>query len=182
MVKVPVLFYKVVSTEMLPYLYEILPPFQRLQRNPSCFKPLNMSSWTLSKFWSKLDPDVRKVKTNLLFCENILAFIRYIENSIYSIYDSLGIKLLYRLRLGFVHLHEHKFRHNFPDTVNPLCLCYLEIESTEYIIRCHNYATFLLILMNELKVINSKFNTYGPIRIILYVDKNFDNDSTFKNY
>ena len=36
--------------------------------------------------------------------------------------------------------------------------------------------------MNELNSINSKFNTYGLIRTILYADKNFDNDSNFKNY
>ena len=87
MVKVSVLFYKVVSTKMPPHLYEILPPFQRSQRNTGCFKPLNMSNWTLLKFWGKLDTDVRNVKTYLLFRKNLLAFIRPIENSIYSIYD-----------------------------------------------------------------------------------------------
>ena len=50
------------------------------------------------------------------------------------------------------------------------------------IIHSHNYATFRTILMNELNSINSKFNTYELIRTILYVDKNFDNDSNFKNY
>ena len=45
--------------------------------------------------------------------------IRPVENSIYSICDPLGIKLLHRLRLGFSHLRENKFRHNFEDIVNP---------------------------------------------------------------
>ena len=74
-------------------------------------------------------------------------------------------------------------RHNFANTMNPLRSCYLEIESAQYyIICCHNYTNFRNILMNELKSINSKFNTYDLIRTILYVDKNFDNDSNFKNY
>ena len=39
--------------------------------------------------------------------------------------------------------------------------------------------------MNELGSVNRKFNTLDLdelIRTILYVDKNFDNDSNFKNY
>ena len=89
--------------------------------------------FTISE-WNKLDPDVRNVETYSLFRENLLAFITLIENSICSIYDPLGIKLLHRLRLGVSHL----LKYNFADTVNPLCSCYLEIESTEYyIIRCH---------------------------------------------
>ena len=42
------------------------------------------------------------------------------ENYTYGIYDPLGVRLLNRLRLGSTHLGEHKFRHNFADTLNPL--------------------------------------------------------------
>ena len=42
---------EIFSTKMPPYLHEILPPLQRSQRNPVCFKPLNMPNWTLSKFF-----------------------------------------------------------------------------------------------------------------------------------
>ena len=51
--------------------------------------------------------------------------------------DPTGIKLLTRLP---VNLREHKFRHNFLETLNPLCNCSLEIESTShYILRCPFY-------------------------------------------
>ena len=53
-----------------------------------------------------------------------------IQNSTYKIYEPLGIKLLTRFRLGFSHVFEHKFRHNFADSLNPLCSCSLETEST----------------------------------------------------
>ena len=90
-----------------------------------------------------MDLDFRNVATYSLFRKNLLAFIRPIESSIYSIYDPLGIKLLHILRQGFSHLREHKFKHNFADTVNPLCSYPLEIESTEnYFLRYHNYITF----------------------------------------
>ena len=134
--------------------------------------------------WNKLDFDVRNVDTYSLFCKNLLAFIRLIANSLWSIYDPLGIKLLHRLRLGFSHLLENKFKHNFADTVNPLCPCFLEIESTQhYFLRCHNYVTFRTTLMYELNTINSKFNILEPNELVktkLYEDKNFDNDSNLK--
>ena len=50
----------------------------------------------------------------------------------YGIYDPLGVTLLNRLGLGFSHLREHKFRHNFADTLNPLCSSPLETEDTEH--------------------------------------------------
>ena len=40
---------------------------------------------------------------------------------VFSEHDPIGIKLLTRLRLGFSHLNEHKFRHNFGDTVSAMC-------------------------------------------------------------
>ena len=88
---------------MPPNLYEILPPLQRSQRNPVdlnfliCRTELFQNSFlpfTISE-WNKLDSDVRNVETYSLFGKNLLASIRPIENSIYSIYDPLGIKLLH---------------------------------------------------------------------------------------
>ena len=52
-----------------------------------------------------------------------------ISNSVFNVTDVYGIKLLTRLRLGLSYLREYKFRHNFQDTINPLCFCNLEIES-----------------------------------------------------
>ena len=57
-------------------------------------------------------------------------FIRPIENSTYRIHDPIGIKLLNRMRAAFSHLREHKFRHNFADTLNPLHACVLEMYRT----------------------------------------------------
>ena len=61
----------------------------------------------------------------------------------YGIYDPFGVILINRLHLGFTHLREYKFRHNFADTVNPLCSCTLETENT---LRISFYAktTYLL--------------------------------------
>ena len=86
----------------------------------------------------------------------LLNFIRPIRNSIYKIYDPLGIKSLTRLRLGFsLDLFEQKLRHNFADSLNPLCSSSLETESTlQFFLRCQNYTTLRRALMTDLKNIN----------------------------
>ena len=62
------------------------------------------------------------------------------ENSLFSVYDPYGVKLLTRLRLQFIHLKEHKFRHGFGDTACPMCGCNDEIEGTaHFLLRCHFY-------------------------------------------
>ena len=110
-----------------------------------------------------------------MFLKKLLNFIRPSEKSIFNIYDPQGSKLLNRLRLGFSHLREHKFRHNFADTVNPLCSCALETESTDhFFLRCQNYVSFRTALMNELSSINSGIISLRPsalLEVILYGDR-----------
>ena len=54
-----------------------------------------------------------------MFRKSLLNFIRPSANKIYNINDTFVIKLISRLRLGFGDLREHKFKHNFQDTLNP---------------------------------------------------------------
>ena len=49
------------------------------------------------------------------------------ENSLFCIYDPLDVKLLTRFKLRFSHLNEHKLRHGFSDTINPMCACKTEV-------------------------------------------------------
>ena len=48
-----------------------------------------------------------------VFRKKLLAFTRPVGNSIYGIYHPFRVRLINRLRLGFSHLREYKFRHNF---------------------------------------------------------------------
>ena len=69
-----------------------------------------------------------------------MEFIRPSPNSIFYIYNPYGIKLLTRLRLGLSHLNEHKFKHGFNDTTNPICICGGDIESINYFfLHCPEY-------------------------------------------
>ena len=66
-----------------------------------------------------------------------MEFIRPSPNSIFDIYNPYGIKLLTRLRLGLSHLNEHKFKHGFNDTTNPICICEGDIESiNSFFLQC----------------------------------------------
>ena len=69
----------------------------------------------------------------------------------FSVHDPLNEKLLKRLRLKFSHVNEHKFRHLFNDTINPMCACETKVETTEhFLLRCHLYSALKLELFENL--------------------------------
>ena len=109
----------------------------------------------------------------------MLKFIRTIPNSVFNVVDVYGIKLLTRLRVGLSHLRERKFRHNFQDTINPLCSCSLEIESTShFFLRCQNFITPRTNLMNELCKLDSNILNLDEIsltKLLLYGDSKYEN-------
>ena len=110
--------------------------------------------------WNKLDPEIRRIGSYIGFRKKLLSFIKPTENKIFIIYDPLGIKLLIRLRVDFSHLNEHKFRHNFADTLNHLYSCSLETESTAYFfLLCRNYTNVRKTLMNELNDIGNSITS-----------------------
>ena len=133
--------------------------------------------------WNKLDPVIRSSTSYNLFCNTLLNFIRPVQRKTFNINDSVGFKLLTRLRLGFSHLREHKFRHGFRDILNPLCPCSIETETTaHYFLRCHFYNANRSSLMDELNEIDISFSTLNEnklIDLILYGSDKFDDK---KNY
>ena len=81
-----------------------------------------------------MDSDIKNIDSHAMFRKKLLTFIRPLGNDTYGIYDPLGVRLLNRLRLGFSHLMEHKFRHNFADTLNHYvhALLKLKIQTTTF--------------------------------------------------
>ena len=51
-------------------------------------------------------------------------------NSIYNIHNSLWVRYLIRLKIGFSQLKEHKLKHNLHDSINPMCSCSSSFETT----------------------------------------------------
>ena len=114
--------------------------------------------------WNRLSTEIRNSNSWQEF-----------RKSLFSINHSVGVKLLVRLRLGFSHLHEHKFRHNFHNTLNALYSCSLEPEITShYLLRCHKFSSARLVLKNDLNLIDrtiSQLNETALASILLFKEK-----------
>ena len=105
--------------------------------------------------------------------------IRNQKGLIYKIHHPRGLKLLTRLRLGLSHLREHKFRHNFNDTIDPFCLCDTnDIETSEhFLLRCPNYACLRLKLFDNLRNNNMlllPLESRLIVQILLFGSENYD--------
>ena len=89
-------------------------------------------------------------------------------NSIYNIHNPLGVKYLTRLRIGFSHLKEHKFRHNFQDSIDPMCSCSSGIETTiHFFLHCANFNIQRQTLFQKLATIDP--NILLKMKIILLI-------------
>ena len=61
-----------------------------------------------------------------------MSIIRPPAKSVYGIHDPKGLSYLTQLRVGLSKLNFHKFKHNFRDTINPMCPTSDGIEDTEH--------------------------------------------------
>ena len=141
-----------------------------------CFK--NSFFPSTLKDWFSLDVSIRNSESIAIFKSRLLSFIRPSQSNVYNIFDPSCLKLLTRLHLGFSHLNEHKFRHNFQDCLKPLCLCSLEIENTShYLLHCQYYSEHRINLINSVKSISDDFESFSDNvqrDILLYGDSRFD--------
>ena len=112
------------------------------------------------KDWFSLDDSIRNSETISTFKNRLLSFIRPVQNNIFNIFYPIGLKFLTRLRLGFIHINEHSFRHNFQDCLNPLCFCSLEIENIlHYLLHCHHFNHIRIDLMKSVKSVYDNFES-----------------------
>ena len=96
-------------------------------------------------------PHLRKYENFPVFKSYILKFIRPSPNLVYNCHNPRGICLITRLRLGLSHLREHKFKHGFQDTLNPLCGCGNDVKSTEhFLLHCPQFVNERRTLLSTL--------------------------------
>ena len=58
------------------------------------------------------------------------------------------------MRVGLSHLREHKFKHSFQDTLNPICNCSEDTETTShYLLHCPGYLHERKTLLNTVSCI-----------------------------
>ena len=64
-----------------------------------------------------------------------------------------------KIRLSLSHLCEHKFRHNFQDTLNPICSCGDDIETAiHYLLHCPNYLDETRTILDNLQSIGENIH------------------------
>ena len=157
-------FYNIFKYGSLHYLFNINPTrnssyirnhakIPLFRTNHNFFK----NSFFLSTIieWNNLDPNLRNSDTYGTFKNTVLKFIRPSPNSLFECHNPPGVKFLIRLRLGLSYLHEHKFRHSFPDLLNPLCKCDFELESTpHFLLHCPIYNNDRSCLLSTIKNID----------------------------
>ena len=131
-------FYKILNGLAPKYLFDILPVsknrhystknqfFTRTKSFSNSFFPYCI------KEGSKLDTKIKNLPFLSTFKKALLVFCKTEENSLFNVHNPTGVKYLTRLRLNFSQLNDHKFHHNFRDTVNPFCCCNTETETTSH--------------------------------------------------
>ena len=92
--------------------------------------------------------------------KNSKKVIRTKKNSVFGVYGIYGVKLLTRFRLYFSHLTKHMFRHNFNNTLNPMCNCGVVIELTI------NSCAADLVQINEWSSLMVKKNYMSHLRTV----------------
>ena len=108
-------------------------------------------------------------------------FIRPSANSLFNCHNPKEINFITRLRLGLSHLRELRFKHSFQDSLNPLCSCGLDIESTaHFLLHCPTYITERRTLLSTVENIdNNLLDLCEPvlIRTLLFGSNSFDTDA-----
>ena len=157
---------KFLATRKLSHIHNLHSQMRNPHRHPKTFHvfPRRTEYFKNSFFphvinkWNKLDPNICSSSNYHLFCTALLKFIRPVKRKIFNINDPFGIKLLTRLKLGFSHFPEHKFRRGFKDTLNTPCFCSIEAETTtHYFLHCNFYNSNRATFINDLENISFPF-------------------------
>ena len=191
-------FYKIIKNLTPMYTRDPIPPLHQSQyslRKPDVVGRIGARTAKFqSSFypncifeWNKLDPEIRLAPSVAVFKAKLLSMIRPPEKSVFGIYDPIGLSYLSQIRVGLSKLNFHKFKHNFRDTVNPMCPTNDGIEDTEhFLLLCPSFDVQRRDLLAEVSQlvrpfvqINSLSNTV-LIKLLLYGDKDLS-DNINKN-
>ena len=137
------LFYKIINNLTPEYMMDPIPQLHqstyslrnqdvvgriraRTEKIRSSFYPNCISEW------NQLDPEIRLAPSIAVFKTKLLSKIRPPAKSVFGIHDPIGLSYLSQIRVGLSKLNFHKFKHNFSDTINPMCPTNDGIEDTEH--------------------------------------------------
>ena len=129
--------------------------------------------------WNKLDLNIPNSESLNIFKKTLLNFTRPSGSNVFNFHNLKGVKLLTRLRLGLSHLHEHKYKHRFQDSLNPICGCGNDIETSAYfLVYCLNFSNERSTFLNIVGSINRNILTRSDSQVtetLLYGGRNSNN-------
>ena len=121
-----------------------------------------------------------------------MQFIRPISNSFLNCHNLKGIKLVTRLRSGLSHLREHKFKHSFQDSLNPICRCGADVEScVHYLPHCPLFSKRKAYPLEHcweycyswhLVIVFLSYNCIWKLMLYIYTKKSFNTLISMVNY
>ena len=111
------------------------------------------------------------------FQKSALSFLQNWRKFSFNVHNPIGVRYLNRLRRNFSHLNEHKFHHNFRNTVNQLCCCNTDTETTShYLLRCLLFSEKRTKLLENLKNLDNTLLSHCHdelLQILLYGSHKF---------
>ena len=129
--------------------------------------------------WNKLDLNIRNSESLNIFKKTLLNFIRPSDSTVVIFHNPKGVKLLTRLRLGLSQLREHKFKHGFQDSLNPICSCGNDIEtSAHFLLDWPTFSNERSAFLNIIGSIDRNILTRSDSHVtetLLYGDSNSNN-------
>ena len=188
------LFYKIINNLTPLYTKEPIPPLHQLSYSLRTQDAIGRMKARTEKFqssfypnctseWNKLDPEIRLAPSLAVFKTKLLSKIRPPAKPVFGIHDPTGLSYLSQIRVGLSRLNFHKFKHNFRDTVNPMCPTNDGIEDTEhFLLLCPSFdvqrrhlLAGVSVLLQQFVEINSLPNDV-LVQILLYGDKDLSNE------
>ena len=118
-----------------------------------------------------------------VFKKKLLSVVRPPTKSVFGIDDPIGLPYLTQLRVGLSKLNIHKFKHNFRDTINPMCPTSDGIEDTEhFLLLCPSFdlqrrdllAGIVELLRPFAQIAN--LSNDALTQLLLYGDQDLSND------
>ena len=118
---------------------------------------------------NKLDQNIHNSENLNIFKKRLLKFVRPSGNSVFSCHNpkvKFRVKLLTRLGLGLGHLWEHKFKHGFLDSFNPIRSCGQDTETSNFLLHCSNYSNERLSFLNLMRNIDGDILNQNELKVM----------------
>ena len=128
-----------------------------------------------------MDLNIRNSESLNIFKNSLLKFLRPSGSTVFNCHNPRRVKLLTRLRLGLIHLWQHKFKHGFQDSLNPICSCGNDIKtSAHFFLDCPHYSNERSPFLNTIRNTNRNIFDKNDLQItetLLYGDNSLGDKS-----